>query len=219
MPKYADYNAISHLIEKIKSLGTITKITADNVRIWDLTTGIYQLPASCRVYYHGTTNTTSYFTLASTSILFLSEYTATYKEFYIFTGNTTSRYLYNGYSTSSSGTYSQLILSNLSSVIQNSQFLQKQADMLIEAGTTISNEYSITLPTTYTVGRNNLELYWNGQRLIPKTSANEDGHYQEVGSAGSSSSTIEIYRNAEDGDYTLTEDVHLHVVVKGKTIS
>ena len=219
MPKYADYNAMSHLIGKIKGLVTIKKITNTELRIWNLETGVYQLPANCKILYYGSTNTTSYFTLTSTSILFLSEYTVAYKEFYIFSGNTTSRYLYNGYSTSSSGTYSQIILSNLSSVIQNSQFLQKQADMVIEAGTTISNGYSITLPTTYTVGRNNLELYWNGQRLIPKTSSNTDGHYQEVGTTGSSSSTITMYRTSEDGSYALTEDVYLHVVVKGKTIS
>lgn len=103
--------------------------------------------------------------------------------------------------------------------IKNFELLQKQDDMVIEAGTTISNGYSITLPTTYTVGRNNLELYWNGQRLIPKTSSNTDGHYQESGTTGNSSSTITMYRSDSDGDYTLTEDVHLHVVVKGKNIS
>lgn len=216
MPKYADYNAISHLIGKIKDLGTIIKITDDDVRIWDLTTGIYQLPASCRVYYHGTTNTSLYFTLVSTSILFLSEYSTTYKEFFIFSGSSSNQYLYHGYSTNSLGSYSQL---NLSNAVLSSQILQKQGDMVIEAGTTISNGYSITLPTTYTVGRNNLELYWNGQRLIPKTSSNTDGHYQESGTTGNSSSTITMYRSDSDGDYTLTEDVHLHVVVKGKNIS
>lgn len=216
MPKYADYNAISHLIGKIKDLGTIIKITDDDVRIWDLTTGIYQLPASCRVYYHGTTNTSLYFTLVSTSILFLSEYSTTNKGFFIFSGSSFNRYLYHGYSTNSLGGYSQL---NLSNAVLSSQILQKQGDMVIEAGTTISNGYSITLPTTYTVGRNNLELYWNGQRLIPKTSSNTDGHYQESGTTGNSSSTITMYRSDSDGDYTLTEDVHLHVVVKGKNIS
>ena len=213
---YTDKNGLTRAFGRIKGLGTITKITADNVRIWDLTTGIYQLPANCKVYYHGATNTSIYSTLASTSVLFVTEYSLAYKEFFIFLGNTSTCYLYYGFSVSTLGGCTQI---DLSSVIQNSQFLQKQADMLIEAGTTISNGYSITLPTTYTVGRNNLELYWNGQRLIPKTSSNTDGHYQEVGSTGSSSSTITIYRTSADGDYTLTEDVHLHVVVKGKTIN
>ena len=42
---------------------------------------------------------------------------------------------------------------------------------------------------------------------------------EEVGTTGSTSSTITMYRTSADGNYTLTEDVHLHVVVKGKTIS
>lgn len=216
MPKYADYNAISHLIGKIKNLGTITKITDSEVRIWDLTSGIYQLPANCRIYHYGPTDTTSYFTVLSISILLVIESSTTSKTFFIFSGSGTTRYLYHGFSNISYGAYSQVVLSSL---LTSSSVLQKQADMVIEAGTTITNGYSITLPTTYTVGRNNLELYWNGQRLIPKTSSNTDGHYQESGTTGNSSSTITMYRSDSDGDYTLTEDVHLHVVVKGKNIS
>lgn len=218
-----------------------TKITNTEVRIWNLSAGIYLLPEGCKVYYKGATDQT-YKTTNPKALLVVTEYSTDFKVFYMFSGTIGNQGIYYGYSDETTGTFDGLNLhdvalledleeainglatesyvdTKLNSYIKNSEILQKQADMTIEAGTTITNGYSITLPTTYTVGRNNLELYWNGQRLIPKTSANEDGHYQEVGSTGSSSSTITIYRTSADGDYTLTEDVNLHVVVKGKTIS
>ena len=241
MPKYADYSAITHLVEKVKGLGTIKKITADNVRIYNLEPGIYLLPANCQIYYKGAADTTFRTTLPK-AFLVVTEHPTYCKAFYMFSGTIGNQSIYYGYSDETTGTFDGFNLhdvalledleeainglatesyvdTKLNGYIKNSEILQKQADMTIEAGTTITNGYSITLPITYTVGRNNLALYWNGQRLIPKTSSNTDGHYQEVGTTGSTSSTITIYRTSADGDYTLTEDVHLHIVVKGKTIS
>lgn len=212
---YTDKNGLTRAFGRIKGLGTIIKITADNVRIYNLEPGIYLLPAGCKIYYKGATET-SYRTINPKAFLIVTEHPTYCKAFYMFAGTVGTQSIYHGYSDKTTGTFDRF---ELTDTIQNSEILQKQADMIIEAGTTITNGYSITLPITYTVGRNNLELYWNGQRLIPKTSSNTDGHYQEVGSTGSSSSTITIYRTSADGDYTLTEDVHLHVVVKGKTIS
>ena len=260
-----------------------TKIKDNEIRIWNLSAGIYLLPEGCKIYYKGATDQT-YKTTNPKALLVVTEYSTDFKVFYMLSGTTTNQSVYYGYSNSNDGSFNgfnllDIITDNATSsengymssedkvkldgieknannyvhpttagnkhipeggrsgqflkwnsdgtavwgeddnAIKKSDFLQKQADMLIEAGTTISNGYSITLPTTYTVGRNNLELYWNGQRLIPKTSSNTDGHYQEVGTTGSTSSTITMYRTSADGNYTLTEDVHLHVVVKGKTIS
>lgn len=260
-----------------------TKITNTEVRIWNLSAGIYLLPEGCKVYYKGATDQT-YKTTNPKGLLVVTEYFTDFKAFYMLSGTTTNQGIYYGYSIVNDGLFDgfnllDVITSNATSsedgymssvdktkldgidenannyvhpttagnkhipsggssgqflkwssngtavwgeddnAIKKSNFLQKQADIVIESGTTITNGYSITLPTTYTVGRNNLELYWNGQRLIPKTSENSDGHYQENGAVGSSSSTITIYRTSDDGDYTLTEDVHLHVVVKGKNIS
>lgn len=218
-----------------------TKIKDNEIRIWNLSAGIYLLPEGCKIYYKGVTDQT-YKTTNPKALLVVTEYSTDFKVFYLLSGTTSKQSIYYGYSDETTGTFDGFNLhdvalladleeainglasetyvdTKLNDYIKNSEILQKQADMTIESGTTITNGYSITLPTTYTVGRNNLELYWNGQRLIPKTSSNSDGHYQEVGTTGSSSSTITIYRTSADGNYTLTEDVHLHVVVKGKTIS
>lgn len=43
-----------------------------------------------------------------------------------------------------------------------------------------------TLPSTYTVGANDLLVYWEGELLTP------DVHYSEVGSTGATSSTIQF---------------------------
>ena len=96
------------------------------------------------------------------------------------------------------------------------EWTQTQGDTVISSGTTLTNGYEVTIPVSYVVGSNSLEVYYNGWRLIPKTSDNDDGHYTEVGDSGAEGTTIAFYRTDEDGDYTLTEDAHLHVVVKGK---
>lgn len=87
----------------------------------------------------------------------------------------------------------------------------KVARKILPSGTTMANNYEIELPITYTVGNNSLSVYWNGVKLILVT--NSDGHYTEVGTAGSISNKIKIYRTQEDGNYNLTEDVITEVVV------
>ena len=74
------------------------------VRIWGLADGCYVLPAGCVVYYYGATNTSNSVTINTTGFLIVTSYSTTYKNFYILRGNSSSsRYITNGYSTSSSG--------------------------------------------------------------------------------------------------------------------
>lgn len=84
----------------------------------------------------------------------------------------------------------------------------------LSAGTIIVDEYGVILPISYIVGNNSLAVYWNGQKLI-KATATEDGHYNEVGEDGASSTVITFHRTASDGSYTLPEDVVLEAVVTG----
>lgn len=90
---------------------------------------------------------------------------------------------------------------------------QAVARKIIPSGTTIINGLEIELPISYIVGNNSLSLFWNSGKLILVT--NSDGHYTEVGAAGSISNKIKMYRTQEDGNYTLPNDVILEVVVLG----
>lgn len=84
----------------------------------------------------------------------------------------------------------------------------------IAAGTTLADETVITLPLTYIVGNNSLELFWNGQKLIKYDGVN-DGHYAENGTAGEESTTIKIHRSVAEGSYTLAKPAILETYVKG----
>ncbi len=84
----------------------------------------------------------------------------------------------------------------------------------IKSGQTLTNGYAVTLPVSYVVGSHQLELYANGERLILKDSSTSDGHYQESGSAGATSSKITFYRTSADGNVTLTSDLVIYAVVK-----
>ncbi len=84
----------------------------------------------------------------------------------------------------------------------------------IKSGQTLTNGYAVTLPVSYIVGKHQLELYANGERLILKDSSTSDGHYQESGSSGASSTKITFYRTSADGNVTLTSDLVLYAVVK-----
>lgn len=91
---------------------------------------------------------------------------------------------------------------------------EQVAFVKIQSGTTITNNYEITLPLNYKVGDNSLELFWNGCALIKQTGTN-DGHYKEVGESGAVSNKIQMYRTSTDGSYTLTEDAILKAIVRG----
>ncbi len=80
----------------------------------------------------------------------------------------------------------------------------------INADTTEGQE--ITLPCYYKVGEEVLDVYLNGERLLKSTDdAGTDGHYLEVGDAGSISNKIKTTTdwNLEKGDV-------LDLVVRGE---
>ena len=107
---------------------------------------------------------------------------------------------------------------NVNKKITVSNLLKKATEIkkeiiIIEASSTISDNYEITLSNSYIVGDNSLEVYWNGV-LLKKATDNEDGHYKEVGTAGSSSNKIQFYRTSDDGSYTLQEDAILTAIIR-----
>lgn len=71
---------------------------------------------------------------------------------------------------------------------------------------------TVTLSKKYKVGAGVLDIYLNGERLIKSSDeAGTDGHYVEVGTAGTTSNQIKITNdwNLESGDY-------LEFVVRGE---
>ncbi len=51
---------------------------------------------------------------------------------------------------------------------------------------------TITVPASYKVGLDRLDVYLNGEKLIKATSSDEEGHYYEVGTEGNLSNTIRL---------------------------
>lgn len=56
----------------------------------------------------------------------------------------------------------------------------------------IEDNSTITIPVTYQVGNNSLEVYVLGERLV-KVDGNKDGHYTEVGTTGKTSNQIQLH--------------------------
>ena len=56
----------------------------------------------------------------------------------------------------------------------------------------IEDNSTITIPVTYQVGNNSLEVYVLGERLV-KVEGDKDGHYTEVGTAGQTSNQIQLH--------------------------
>ena len=55
----------------------------------------------------------------------------------------------------------------------------------------ISANTNFTIPCSYKVGADNLDVYYLGERLT-KTVSGKEGHYKEVGTSGSASSIIQL---------------------------
>lgn len=87
----------------------------------------------------------------------------------------------------------------------------------LEAETEIINDYEVILPVNYIVGNNSLFLYWNGVKLIKETET-EDGQFKEVGEVGSISNKIRFHRTEDDGNYIISDNVTLEVVVIGTVV-
>lgn len=88
--------------------------------------------------------------------------------------------------------------------------------IVIPSGTTITDGYMIEWEKgfNYICGSNDLKVYWNGV-LLKKAIGDEDGHYLEGGEYGEECGYITLHRTDEDGNYTLTEDVLMTIVIKG----
>ena len=127
MAKYLDENGAEQLnlllANKFNSKMDYIELTSP-VRIWDLADGIYKLPAGCSIYYLGATSTTRII-IDSTGILFITHYSTTYKNWFILCADTSSsRYLYNGYTTQTNGVQKSFNLGNnyltsISSYVKN----------------------------------------------------------------------------------------------------
>lgn len=61
---------------------------------------------------------------------------------------------------------------------------------------------TITVPSSYKVGLDRIDVYLNGEKLIKATSSNTEGHYYEVGTEGNLSNTIRLTNDwsADVGD-------------------
>lgn len=99
------------------------KVLTSPVRIWDLDDGTYQLPNNCVIYYLGQYSTTS-FTLATSGLLFVT-HNDTYKYWFVFCGQSTTRFIYNGYLDANSGTLKSFsvgttYLTSISSYVKDS---------------------------------------------------------------------------------------------------
>ena len=88
--------------------------------------------------------------------------------------------------------------------------------ILYQSGTIIENNYELTLPLYYIPGKDNLEIYLEGQRLINNI------HYSEIDMSSllppealyKKSNKIQFIRSTEDDNWTLTEDVTITAVVR-----
>lgn len=86
--------------------------------------------------------------------------------------------------------------------------------IILESDTVISNGKELELPLKYQVGNHSLEVRLNTEVLKLATDT-EDGHYKEVGEAGSLSNKIAFYRTKADGNWTLSEPVTITAIVHG----
>lgn len=88
----------------------------------------------------------------------------------------------------------------------------KETSSMIKITADTAKGATVTLTKKYKVGAGVLNVYINGERLIKSSDeAGTDGHYVEVGNAGTTSNQIKLTNdwNLEEGDY-------LEVVVKGE---
>ena len=129
--KFLDENGAAKLNELLankfqskidKTDGLVIKELTSPVEIFELDDGMYKLPESCTCYYNSTHNGGTSIS-NSTGYLFVTSYSTTYKQFFIFVANNTTRYLKSGYATSTTGSYKDTsltsILTSISSYVKN----------------------------------------------------------------------------------------------------
>lgn len=95
-----------------------------------------------------------------------------------------------------------IVQSNENRQVKARQFLVHTYNLILTANVAAGGE--ITLPFYYKVGAGVLQVYYMGQLLLLSSDdAGTDGHYREVGTAGSLSNKIKLTTDwsAETGEY------------------
>lgn len=74
---------------------------------------------------------------------------------------------------------------------------------------------NVTLPVKYKVGTYCLDIFVNGEKLIPCSTYddNSTGHYSEVGDKNTVSNTIKL-----TSDWNLSSDDYLEIIVRGEYV-
>ena len=72
---------------------------------------------------------------------------------------------------------------------------------------------NVTLPVKYKVGTYCLDIFVNGEKLIPCSTYDDNttGHYSEVGDKNTVSNTIKL-----TSDWNLSSDDYLEIIVRGE---
>ena len=95
-----------------------------------------------------------------------------------------------------------IVQSNENRQVKAEQLTQHTYNLILNENVAAGGE--ITLPFYYKVGANVLQVYYMGQLLLLSSDdAGTDGHYREVGTAGSLSNKIKLTTDwsAETGEY------------------
>lgn len=88
----------------------------------------------------------------------------------------------------------------------------KETSSMIKITADTAKGATVTLTKKYKVGAGVLDIYLNGERLIKSSDeAGTDGHYTEVGTAGTTSNKIKITT-----DWDLSSGDYLEFVVRGE---
>ena len=95
-----------------------------------------------------------------------------------------------------------IVQSNENRQVKAEQLTQHTYNLILNENVAAGGE--ITLPFYYKVGANVLQVYYMGQLLLLSSDdAGSNGHYREVGTAGSLSNKIKLTTDwsAETGEY------------------
>lgn len=101
-------------------------------------------------------------------------------------------------------------LNKLQKNVEN-EFTTKNAKLTITEDTT--KGANVTIPLKYKVGTYCLDIFVNGEKLIPCSTYddNSTGHYSEVGDKNTVSNTIKL-----TSDWNLSSGDYLEIMVRGE---
>lgn len=112
---------------------------------------------------------------------------------------------------------SPFMLNNLQDNTEEAINEQSLHKYILKVTSEIATGGTITIPCKYKVGSNVLDVYLNGQKLLLSSdNAGTNGHYREVGTAGSISSQIKLTTDWGIPAESVTEGRIFEFVVKGE---